>query len=392
MLLLVACTGPNLGYSGEIPPTIEPREGGVSPPTPGPWRVPEGDQGLLYGDELVELELELTEESIELLARNSSQVDDAPWVPAVLRHGDESLDVTLKLKGGGGSFRTFDEKPSLRVDFTGVDPDARFHGLRGVILNNLIQDESMLGEHLGYRTSLALGLTAGRHGFASLTINDAWYGLYGAVEPVDHAFLERWWPGDADGLLLQGSSRSDLVPGGEDHYDVVQDGDITPLYDVIAAIDATTPETYFATLGEWFDTDALLAKWGVEIAIGDPDAYVQRHNNTFLYWHGRWEMLPWGSDQAFTDARMVLVDDRYEGALYLKCLESADCEAALREELAAVVAWWGTGELRGQFEAARALTEEACLADPRSDVGAAGCTAAREALDVFIADRPTQLE
>lgn len=393
MLLLAACTGAgsDVGVAREIPPTTEDSSREVAPSTPGRWEVAEADGRLLYGDGLVDVELQLTEESIDQLATASSHADDAPWVPAVLRYEDESYEVTLKLKGGGGSFRSFEEKPSFRVDFTGVDPSARFDGQRGVILNNLIQDESMLGEHLAYRTSLALGLTAGRHGFASLTVNGEWYGLYGTVEPVDHAFLERWWPGDADGPLLQGSSRSDLVPGGEEHYDVVQDGDLTPLTEAIAAIDESTPETYFATLGEWFDTDALLAKWAVEIAIGDPDAYVQRHNNTFLYWHGRWEMLPWGSDQAFTDARMGLLDDRAQGALYLKCLEAADCDAALRGKLTAVVDWWRTGELRDQFEAARALTEDACLADPRSDFGAEGCTAGREALDLYITDRPAQL-
>lgn len=162
MLLLAACSAPNLGEYGEVSPTISSPARGASPAAPGGGGAgggPEGDGGLLYGDELLDLELELTEESIDLLARSSSQGDDAPWVPAVFRYGDESLDVT-----------------------------------------------------------------------------------------------------------------------------------------------------------------------------------------------------------------------------------------ALRERLADVVTWWRTGELRAEYEAARALTEEACLADPRSDVGAEGCATARDLLDAYLTDRPAQLE
>ncbi len=389
-LLLAGCTsGDPGGPSVEHPPRADLPSAVAQPPFVE--EVPRAD-AYLFGDTTLDIALTLDEDAIEALADSRQEAKNAPFVPATFTLGADTYTVTLRLKGGMGSFRPYWDKPSFRIDFSGVDPDGDLHGLRWLILNNLIQDKSMLGEHLAYETYRILGLPAGRHGFARVSINGELFGLYGVVEAVEHDLLERYWPTDADGLLIEGGV--DFVPGDEEGFKTPQDGDQTPLYDAVAALDAAPPDRYFATLGEWFEADQLLDVWAIELATGNPDAYVTRHNNYYVYWRpdaARWVMLPWGTDTAFLDP-LEWSEDWYEGELYLKCLAAPACEEALRGRLAKVAAWWDTGEIHALVETVAARTEADCMADPRSDGGADGCASARHRLRGFVEDRGAELE
>lgn len=387
-LVLVGCVSVEGGdVPGSTPFHVDPERGG---PVPDAAAVPtpeERSDAFLYGDETLEFGLDIPEASIAAFATNRTQVDDAPWVPATFTWGGEAHEVTVKLKGGMGSFRRFDEKPSFRVDF-GED---RFHGTRWILLNNLIQDDAMLGEHAAYWVYGQLGLPGARHGYARLTINGELFGLYGVVEPPERDLVARYWPDDADGLLLDGGV--DLVPGDEEGYQVVQGGDMAPVYDAAAALAAATPETYLATLDTWFEAEKLLDIWAIELMSGNPDAYVTRHNNYYLYWRAsdaRWTMLPYGTDTAFLD-HLGWDEGWYEGALYLKCLDAPDCKALLYDRLDRVTDWFETGALQAEMEAVAARTEADCLTDPRSEAGASGCEHERERFFDFLADRPAEL-
>lgn len=352
---------------------------------------PRPEDAFLYGDETLDLAIDLSEEAIAAFADTRHEVDDAPWVPATFRWSGESYEVGVRLKGGMGSFRPFDDKPSFKIDFATGDPDQRFSGARYLVLNNLIQDDAMLGEHAAYFVYGALGLPAGRHGYARVTVNGEWFGLYGIVEPIERDLVARYWPDDAAGLLLDGGV--DLVPGDEEGYQVVQGGDMTPVYEAAAALQAAPPEQYLATLDSWFEAEELLTIWAIELASGNPDAYVTRHNNYYLYWRAsdaRWTMLPWGTDTAFID-HLALDEGWYEGELYLRCLEAPPCEQALLERLTVVTEWFETGALQATMRAVGDRTEADCLADPRSDGGADGCVEARERFYTFLEDRPAEL-
>lgn len=349
------------------------------------------EDAFLYGDETLDFSLELTDEAIDALATTRFQVDDAPYVPATFRWGAEAYTVGVRLKGGMGSFRPFDDKPSFRIDFASAYPVQRFHGSRWLTLNNLVQDDSMLGEHAAYYVYRARGHAACRHGFARVTINGEWFGLYGIVETLEHDFLVRNWPGDADGPLLDGGV--DFVPGDEEGYVVAQEGDLAALYPAVAAVDEASPEDYLATLDQWFEAERLLDLWAIELASGNPDAYVTRHNNYYLYWSpgdARWTMLPWGTDTAFID-HLAIQDGWYEGRLYLKCLDAPACEQALRKRLEEVTTWFETGQLAAAMEAVGQRTETDCMEDPRSDGGAAGCLEGRQLFFGFLEDRSAEL-
>ena len=298
------------------------------------------------------------------------EADGADEVHARLTHGDLTLDVGLRLKGNI-TRRTFAGKPSLKIDAHAWLPNQRFHGLRRLTLNNMVQDKSMLKEHVVYRLYRDLGVPAPRHGYARVTINGLPYGLYGIVESMDQQFIDAWWPEDDEGNLYEGGYGADLADGRVDAFTVQEDGVPAAPQDLealVAALDAATPETLHATLNDRFDFTATLDSLAVDLVSGNWDAYARAANN-FLLYHApeadRWSLVPWGQDQAFNDL-YVPVHAGWEGRVLVLCGRSASCSDALYDRVAGVLdAWAGLPEYAGRVAEAVAAD---CEADPRAEI------------------------
>lgn len=347
-----------------------------------------GPGDFLYQMEQV-LVFEIGIDEPSLAALETAPAED---VHATFRFRDESYDVGLHLKGSEGSFRPIDQKAAFKIDFHQWDADRTFHGVRRLTLNNMVQDPSMLAEHTAYRLFGHRGLPAPRHGYAQLAVNGELYGLYGIVETLDEQFIDRWWPTDDGGNLYEGGYGADLKPHREDNFQLKEAGRTTgfaDLYEVVAAIDASTPETYFTVLGQYFDVDALLDMWAVELAIADEDGYVSMANNYLLYHRdiaAKWSMIPWGPDQSFIEASDVHA--AYDGELAIRCLASPPCLARLDERLLSTIETWEEADLVNFIQIEGARIEEMCRQDPRSPWGDYGCRDALAAIEDYAASRP----
>src|SRR5687767_155741 len=67
--------------------------------------------------------------------------DQQPYFAATLTTPDRTYtNVEIRLKGHG-SYRPFSDRPNLAVRFAGTD---RFYGFKKILLNNSIQDASLL--------------------------------------------------------------------------------------------------------------------------------------------------------------------------------------------------------------------------------------------------------
>jgi hypothetical protein len=122
--------------------------------TDGPWTgtgcpvdASGRDDAFLFADDILDVELSLSAEAIAGLADDAE--DDVPPVEATFMLGLESSRVGLSLRGGRGSFRSFEEKPAFEIDFDTFEAGARFHGLRTLVLKNMAQDDAMLEEWAG---------------------------------------------------------------------------------------------------------------------------------------------------------------------------------------------------------------------------------------------------
>ncbi len=327
-------------------------------------------------------------------------VDPETYTEATLTFGGETWTVGLRLKGSpSGSFRTLDEKASFKIKMHEYDPDQRLYGRKRLTLNCMIQDGSMLSEHASYFLFGAAGIPAPRHGYANVYVNGTLYGLYGVVETMDEEFLNRAFPDAPDGNLYEGGYGGDLYSGREDNFTVQETtgetedtSDLTALIDAVE--DASVNGDALGVLDAWFERDAVLTMWAVELVTGDADAYTTRANN-FLLYHptsdAPWVMIPWGPDQAFWrygSATPVDVTGELDGRLAALCRAQPACSIALDDAIVDVLAVWEREDLRAYTATTAAGIADDCFADPRSSWGSYGCLTAQEETLAWIEARP----
>ena len=191
----------------------------------------------------------------------------------------------------------------------GGEGDGR--GFGEIVLKAMALDNSLIREALAFDLWRELGHDAPRVGFANLRINDADWGLYALVEPVDEDFLARrgYPPG---GRLYKATrehgSFADFEPGRdlglafENQTDAAQ----PPFADLEALVQTLqqTPLEQAAFLHEIdpiFPLDSYFERmiWVAFTQNGDATA-----QNFFLYnapqdGHDFWYQLPWDSNLCF---------------------------------------------------------------------------------------------
>lgn len=382
LALLAACGAPL------DPPIVADTASTVDSATPDTSVVVVDDEGdFLYGPATLDLAIELDDAALAALATEPKED-----VRATLRFQDASWDVGLHLKGSTGSFRDMSSKAAFKIDTREWDDAApKFYGVRRLTLNNMIQDASMSAEHASYRLHAIVGNIAPRHGYARVTVNGELFGLYGVVETADEEFLERNFAGDDEGNLYEGGYGADIERGRAPNFDQ-KEGDDETREDLIALIDAltsTSDANFMTTLETYFDVEALLNVWAVEVVTGNADGYVSLANNFFIYRApnaDRWTMIPWGTDQSFIGDR-VPTDEAY-GALAQRCDAIPACRAQFEARIEAVLATWEQDGFTAWVSAESARIENDCRMDPRSLYGDYGCRDAIDAMNAWVAARP----
>lgn len=254
--------------------------------------------------------------------------------------------VEVRLKGSiGGSFRKLSEKPGLKLKFKAANAVL---GLRKMTLNNMVQDPSMVHETLAYASFRAAGVPASRTGFAFVRLNGNDIGVYLDLENLDEIGLKRIFGSFDEGTqhLYEGEQGDDVFPGGEAGFEVDEGSkaDISDLESLIEAVnDGGEPgESWSQHVSPNADLAEMTKMWAVEKYIDHWDGYSghtepsqagERPNNYYLFSEptGRFQMLPWGTDQAWirtigvgTPGREVTFDGP-GGVLFNKCLEDDHC-------------------------------------------------------------------
>ncbi len=324
--------------------------------------------------------------SLPSASRASLSTEKTTWVPAELTADGVTYPVQTRLKGTG-SFRDLSGKAAFKFNFADTDPEARFHGLERVTLGNMMQDPTMMGEHVAYWLHRRRGVPAPRHTYARLTVDGSYFGLYSVVETMDEQLLKRAFPGDNNGNLYE-ANVSDFVRGKTDHFELEEtDGLYVPYDDidaVIATLEATSDADYLTTLRALFDLDTFLEMMAIELATANVDGYAMFANNYMAY-HGedRWHVMPWGHDQCFDWDRDVRDYSSVDGVLLRRCVDVPACLALLDTKMLALMDDWESGELATLVDATAALIQADCAADPRAELP---CDPAKVAW--FVEQRP----
>ena len=322
-------------------------------------------------------------------------------------------NVEIKLKGKpGGSFQGLDGKAAFKLKFKKAEP---FFGLRKLTLNNMTQDPSQLHESLAYTAFAAAGVPASRGGYAYVWLNGVNYGLHLNVESLDTVSLPKIFgtPFEKATQHLYEADQygADFYPGAESLFEVDEgEDDTSDLMALIAAVDSGGAEGLVSRLAGQIDFAEMTRMWAVEKYIGhwdgyagqgidaEPDLNPHRPNNYYLYsdTSGRFQMLPWGTDQTWGEnydgGRLEF--DEQDGRLFDLCLEESTCAGMFSTAVASALAKVGAPQLDAQAAATAAMLApwQALEASPRKPHDSGEIAAAVAATREFMAVRPAEAE
>lgn len=246
------------------------------------WPKPCND---LYAQDLVP-SFELTITPQELAGMQSDCQDGIQnYRPVEFTYGAETVAAMARLKG---NWTWSCDKYQFVISFNEIDPDARFHGLRKIVLDAPWYDHTMLHERLAFPLFESLGLPYSCVNNARLVLNGEYYGLYANLERIDREYLERNFE-EPDGNLYQGGT--DLVTN-EDMPDT-------------SHLDALHAASTIEELDALIDLDQAVAEWAAEAMLPAMDNYwAGVEINYYLYDHPSrgFVYLPYDLDISFGDS------------------------------------------------------------------------------------------
>ena len=223
------------------------------------------------------------------------------YVSATIREGNITYtNVSIRLKGGPGSFRSLDDKPAFTVNFDRLAEGQKFHGLKKLHLNNSVQDQSYLSEKISRELFEAAGVPAPRAAHAVVELNGEGLGLYVLVEGIDKQFLRRYFK-DSGGNLYDGHSQNDVTrPMRTNSGDNPRDQSRRQA--LANAVQEPDLDARLRNLEKTLDLDRFISFLAVELITCHWDGYALNRNNFRIYHDratDRMVFLPQGVDQAF---------------------------------------------------------------------------------------------
>ena len=141
-------------------------------------------------------ELRLTLNSKDWAALKENFRENIYYPAALQWNGVTVSNVGIRSRGLGSRSGT---KPGLRVDIDRYNASQTFVGLKSFVLDNLVQDPSMVRERVAMAFLRRMGLPAPREAHARLMVNGSFAGLYAIVETIDKGFLGRSFGEDSKG-------------------------------------------------------------------------------------------------------------------------------------------------------------------------------------------------
>jgi spore coat protein H len=226
---------------------------------------------------------------------------ERPQVVVTVHEGGVTYtDVALHLKGAAGSFRPFDDKPALTLNFNKHARGQKFHGYSKISLNNSVQDPTYLCEAISRELFDKAGVPVPRAEHATVIINGRDLGLYVLTEGYNKDFLRRYFR-NVKGNLYDGGFCQEVNPNLS-----VNSGDNpedkSDLRRLLAAAVEPDPQQRFELLDQVLDIDRFITFLAMETMTCHWDGYALNRNNYRLFNDmdsGRFVFMPHGMDQMF---------------------------------------------------------------------------------------------
>jgi hypothetical protein len=149
-----------------------------------------------FFDDSAVRDIRLTLNSRDWNALRQNFTENTYYPAALLWEGITIRNVGIRSRGLGSRSGT---KPGLRVDCDRYQAAQICFGLKSFVLDNVVQDPSMLKERVTMQFLRRMGMPAPRETHVRLFVNNTFAGLYVAVESIDKTFLSRTFGADNHG-------------------------------------------------------------------------------------------------------------------------------------------------------------------------------------------------
>jgi spore coat protein CotH len=294
--------------------------------------------------------------------------------------GEVLQQVGVRSRGKGS--RNAD-KPGLLVDTNKYVSNQEFHGLKKLVLDNVVQDSSFLHEPLAYQVFEAMGIASPAISYTRLTVNDEFWGVYWLVENIDKNFLAARFAGDKEGNLfkyeyVENYTFTDKGSDPNSYLGIFQPEthddkpDATALMQFIQAVNgAADGAATVAAAAPFIDVDKFLTYVAVENAIAEQDGWagLEGMNNFYIYQftgQTRFVVIPWDQDTSFVSGSWPVLQRLDTNVLTKKLLaDPARKQYYLAQVKAAAATAVNPGFLTPKLEAYYGVMRNAVLADTR---------------------------
>lgn len=248
--------------------------------------------------------------------QNQNQTGD-PYFPCRFKYGNiEFPKVGVRFKGNS-SFRRNGVKRPFKFDFNEYDPKAEFFGLSKLNLNTNDLAPDFMREKL-FSDFAGKFVTSMRAVHIKLYVNDAYYGLYTAMEQPDSAMMKSRFGKNEDGNIFEGpeilggaAGRPDLTYRGPDpapYRSIYQletnkeANDYSGLIEFIDILNNTPAAELPARFEPIADVEQLLTWLAINHLFVNLDSYVNDAGEYYLYDRsrdGKFIYVQWDHNESF---------------------------------------------------------------------------------------------
>ncbi len=289
------------------------------------------------------------------------------------------VQVGIRSRGAGSRNET---KPGLKVDFNKYVSGQEFHGYKSLVIDNLVQDQSVLRERMAFKVFEAMGIAAPQNAFARLTVNGEYAGLVNLVEAVSKPFLKARFGEDGGNLFdyeyeaayyftYSGSDSGAYIPLPFDPETNEDSLDPSGLVEFIRVVNEAPDATFVQEVSAFIDVQKLLTHVAVENALAEYDGFVGEFgmNNFFLYQYAgqtKFILIPWDKDTSFALPTWPIFQRINENVLTRRLMSDASLQAAYVAAVKkAVTSYVNSTWLLPEVDKAYAQVREAVLLDTK---------------------------
>lgn len=381
---------------------------GVPPTAPPPTAGSPSASDLF--DPTVVQELHLTVNTRDWVQLKEEFREDTYYLADVRWRDQVVRNVGIRSRGRGTRSGS---KPGLRVDFNRYSAGQEFLGLKSVVLDNFLQDPSMIRERIAMLLFEEMGIRAPREVHTRLFVNGEYVGLYAIVESIDKHFLKRQL-GEDDGYLYEFKWKdspynfeylgSDLEPyadlfTAQTHETESMATLFRPIREMVWAFSESPSSQFLTAASEQIDLEKVMTYIAIENFVADADGLLGNWgmNNFYLYrFEGstRHQLIPWDKDSSFRSITYDIWDKIDTNVLVRRAMDESSLRsayaAALQRcaEIAMRTDSSGQGWLERQVTFMANQIREAAAADPTKPYSNAQVQAAFEGMLEFARQRP----